>query len=126
MRRISENMKQSVRLNVALTVNDGKLAAFEEIAKTMTAGTRKEPGALAYDWHFSADRKRCRLVETYVNADALVAHIKGPVVQQFVPKMVEVSRVDRFEVYGDPGPEGTKMLAPFGAEIFSDWESLGR
>jgi hypothetical protein len=37
-RRISENMKQFVRLNVALTVNDGKLAAFEEIAKTMTAG----------------------------------------------------------------------------------------
>jgi quinol monooxygenase YgiN len=119
-------MKQTVRLNVALTIHDGKLSVFEEIAKTMTAGTRKEPGALAYDWHFSADRKRCRLVETYVNADALVAHFKGPVMQQFVPKMVEVSSVDRFEVYGDPSPRGTQMLAPFGAEIFSDWQSLGR
>ncbi|HXW93439.1 MAG TPA: antibiotic biosynthesis monooxygenase [Terriglobales bacterium] len=119
-------MKQTVRLNVALTVNNGKQAAFEEIARAMLAGTRIEPGALAYDWHFSADRKRCRLVETYVNAEALVAHLKGPVVQQFVPRMVEVSKVDRFEVYGDPGPEGTQMLALFGADIFSDWQSLDR
>ena len=119
-------MKQTVRLNVTLTVSDRKLAAFEEIAQTMIAGTRKEPDALACDWHFSADRKRCRLIETYVNSEALVAHFKGPVVQQLVPKMVEVSKVDRFEVYGDPGPEGRQMLSPFGADIFSDWQSLGR
>lgn len=119
-------MKQTVRLNVALTVTDGELAAFEDIAKTMIAATRKEPGAIAYDWHFSADRKHCRPVETYVNADAMVAHFKGPVVQQMVPQLVEVSSVERFEVYGDPGPEGTRMLAPFSAEIFSDWHSLDR
>jgi quinol monooxygenase YgiN len=119
-------MKQTVRLNIALTVHEGKLAAFDEMATAMIAETRKEPGALAYDWHFSADRKRCRLVETYANADALLTHLKGTVVQHLVPKMVEVSKVDRFEVYGDPGPECTKMLATFGAEIFSDWQRLGR
>ena len=119
-------MKQTVRLNVALTVNDGKLAVFEELATAMTAVTRKEPGAHAYDWHMSADRKRCRLVETYANADALLAHLKGPAVQQYVPQMVQISKVDRFEVYGDPGPEAAKMLAALGAEIFSDWQSLGR
>ena len=119
-------MKQTVRLNVALTISDGELAAFEDIARTMIAGTRKEPGALAYDWHLSADRKHCRLVETYLNAEALVAHFKGPVVQQLVPQLVEVSSVDRFEVYGDPGPEGTRMLASFGAAIFLDWHSLDR
>ena len=119
-------MKKSVRLNVALTVNEGKLAAFEELAKTMTAVTRKEPGTLAYDWHMSADRKRCRLVETYTSADALLAHLKGPAVQQYVPQMVQISKVDRFEVYGDPGAEAGKMLAAFGAEVYSDFHDLGR
>jgi quinol monooxygenase YgiN len=119
-------MKQTIRLNVALTINDGKFAAFEEIAKTMTAGTRKEPGALAYDWHFSADRKRCRLIETYADANALLAHFRGLVVQQLVPRMAELCNIDRFEVYGDPEPEATRMLAPFRAEIFSDWLGLGR
>jgi hypothetical protein len=65
-------------------------------------------------------------VETYRNVDALLAHLKGPVVQQLVPKMVEVSKVDRFEVYGDPGREAAQILALFGADIFSDWQSLDR
>lgn len=119
-------MKHTVRLNVAMTLHDGKLAAFEAVAREMTSGTRKEPGAIAYDWHFSADRKRCRLVETYANVESLLAHFKGPVVQQLVPRMMELAKVDRFEVYGDPGPEATKMIAPLGAEVFSDWLGLGR
>jgi quinol monooxygenase YgiN len=119
-------MKQTVQLNIALAVNDGNLGDFEELARTMVAGTRKESGVLAYDWHLTADRKRCRIVETYSNADALLAHLKGPVVQQLVPKLVEMSKLDRFEVYGDPGPEGTKMLAAFGADFFFDWQGLGR
>ena len=114
-------MKQTVRLVVAVTVNDGKLAAFEGIAKDMVKGTEKEPATLAYDWHVSADRKHWRLFETYANAEALVTHLKGPVVQQLVPKIIEVSKVDRLEVLGNPGPEATSMLKQFGAEIYSDW-----
>jgi quinol monooxygenase YgiN len=119
-------MKQTVRLNVGMTLHDGKLDAFETLAREMTSGTRIEPGAIAYDWHFSADRKRCRLVETYANVEALLAHFKGPVVQRLVPRLMEIAKVDRFEVYGDPGPEATKMLVPLGAEIFLDWHGLGR
>jgi quinol monooxygenase YgiN len=48
-----------VRFNVDITINDGKLDAFQAIAQTMIAGTQKEPGALGYDWCLSADHKRC-------------------------------------------------------------------
>ena len=34
----------------------------------MIAGTQKEPGALAYEWHLSSDRTQCRLIETYADA----------------------------------------------------------
>ena len=114
-------MKQAVHFVVAWTVNEGKLAAFEEVAKAMSNGTRKEPGMLAYDWHSSADRKHWRLLETYANPDAVVAHLKGPVVQQLVPKIMEVSKMDLLEIYGNPGPEATAMLTAVGAVIFSDW-----
>jgi quinol monooxygenase YgiN len=42
--------KQMVQFNVDLTINEGKLDAFRNIAEAMTAGTQKEPGALAYEW----------------------------------------------------------------------------
>jgi quinol monooxygenase YgiN len=117
---------QHVYVLVELTVREGKFADFENIARQMTAGSQTEPGTLAYDWHLSRDRKRCRLLETYADANALLAHFKGPVVQQLVPKALEYASVDRFEVYGDPGAEATTMLANFGAQIFDRWQGLDR
>jgi quinol monooxygenase YgiN len=115
-----------VHFVVSLAIHEGKLDQFESIAKTMIAGTLKEPGALVYDFFLSADRKRCRLLETYADANATLAHCTGPVVQGLVPKMLETSSITGFEVYGDPGAEATKILAGVGAEVFPLWHALGR
>ena len=117
---------ETVHFVVSLNVHEGKLAAFEETAKAMTAGVQKEQGARGYEWYYSADRKSWRLVETYVNAEATLAHCTGPVVRELVPKLLELSSVTAFEVYGDPGAEVAAMLAGFGAAIFSHGQGLGR
>ncbi|HKD85063.1 MAG TPA: antibiotic biosynthesis monooxygenase [Terriglobales bacterium] len=117
---------QRVYVLVELTVHDGKFSDFASIAQEMTAGTEKEPGTLGYEWHLSRDRKLCRLLETYADANALLTHFKGAVVQQLVPRALEFAGVDRFEVYGDPGAEATAMLANFGAQIFDRWQGLDR
>ena len=112
---------QIVRFTVSLSIADGKLEAFEKIAEAMLAATRKEPGALGYDWCLSSDRRTCRLLETYTNAEAVLAHLTGPVVQEYVPKLLAVATLNSFEVYGDPGPKASAMLAGFGAVIFPHW-----
>ena len=116
----------AVYLLVEFTIHDGKLDAFKGLAKEMTSGSQVEPGILEYEWYFSSDGKRCRLVESYATADTLLAHFNGPVVQQLVPKLVELVTVDSFEVYGDPGPQVAAMLVGFGAEIFQHWQGLDR
>ena len=115
-----------VHILVEVSIHEGKLDAFKALAEKMTAGTQSESGALGYEWYFSDDQKRCRLLETYADADALLAHFMGPVVQQFVPQMLQHSRVDGFEVYGDPGGNAAAMLGGFGAEIFQYWNGLQR
>jgi quinol monooxygenase YgiN len=112
---------QIVRFTVSLSIADGKLEAFEKIAEAMLAATRKEPGALGYDWCLSSDRRHCRLLETYTNAEGVLAHLTGPVVQEYVPKVLTVATLNSFEVYGDPGPKASAMLAGFGAVIFPHW-----
>lgn len=118
--------KQTVYLAVDFAINEGQLDAFESIAQAMVAGTQKEPGALGYEWYLSADRKRCRLIETYADADAVLAHFKGTVVQELVPKIIGTASVTGFEVYGDPGATARAMLAPFRAEIFEFSRGLDR
>ena len=65
--------KNMVRFTVDLAINEGKLDEFEGIAQSMIAGSQKEPDTLGYDWFLSADRKSCRLVETYRDANAALA-----------------------------------------------------
>src|SRR5271168_3447917 len=113
--------QHTVRFTVDLTIHDGKLEEFQGIAQTLVAGSEKEPGTLGYDFCLSADRRRCRLLETYTDANAALAHLTGPVVRELVPKILGVASLNAFEVYGDPGPKAAQMLAGFGAEIFPLW-----
>jgi quinol monooxygenase YgiN len=118
--------KQTVRFNVDLTISEGKFDAFQSIAQAMIAGTQKEPGALGYDWCLSGDHKRCRIIETYVDQNATLAHLTSPVVQELVPKLLQTATLNRFEVYGDPGSKSAEILARVGAEIFPFWHGISR
>jgi len=119
-------VNSTVCVIVDLAINAEKFDQFESLAQTMVAGSQREPGTLGYDWYLSADRTRCRLIETYANADALLAHFTGPVVQELVPKVLQASSVTAFEVYGDPGAKAAQMLAGFGAQVFAAWHRLSR
>jgi quinol monooxygenase YgiN len=118
--------KGTVRFVVDLTIAEGKSEAFERISREMTAMTQGEPGTLAYDWYLSADRNRCRLYESYRDGNAVAAHLSGPVVQALVPQLLETSSLTGFEVYGDPGPEASAMLAGLGAQVFGPWHAIER
>jgi len=118
--------KNTVYFLVSFKINEGKLDAFKEIAQAMVAFTQKEPGTLAYEWYFSADQSRGRLVETYADQNAVNAHTAGRAVQELVPKIRELSTITGFEVYGDPGPQARELLSKIGAEIFQHWNGLIR
>ncbi len=119
-------MSRQVLLNVGLTIHEGKLEAFQAIAREMVEATRKEPGALRYEWYLSGDSKRCQVIETYADANALLAHLTSATVREGVPKILAVASVSAFQVCGDPGPEGREILTGIGAEIFSYSLGLNR
>ncbi len=111
---------------VSLTIPEENFAKFESLVQSMTAGTQTEPGTLVYDWCLSRDRKRCRLLETYVDGNAVLEHINGPVVKDLVPKLLQITTLTGFEVFGDPGPKASEALANVGAEVFSIWRGVTR
>jgi quinol monooxygenase YgiN len=118
-------MSKHVYFVVSFRISEGKLDSFKETARAMIAATQKEPGALSYEWHFSTDEKRCRLLETYADQAAAQAHIDGDAVK-LIPQLLESASVGGFEVYGDPGSQAAKALREFGAELFQHWQGLRR
>jgi quinol monooxygenase YgiN len=122
----TEMLGKVVRLTVNFVVGGEQLEEFKKIAQTMTAASRAEPGTLGYEWFASADGKRFRLVETYVDSSAVEAHFMGAAVQQWVPKLAAICKVDGFEIYGDPGPKVAEMAGGFGAVVFQYWLGINR
>ena len=115
---------RNIHFLLDLTISDGKSEELERIVKAMNDATAAEPGALAYEWYLSKDGRHCRLFETYANAKAVQAHLNGIAVQQYVPKMLGVCTLDRFEVYGVPDPASAAALESFGAKIFRHWKGI--
>jgi quinol monooxygenase YgiN len=117
---------QEVRFTVSFTIPAENLEQFRAVAQAMIASTQKEAGALGYEWFYSPDSSRCRLIETYVDSDAVLAHMTGYAVRELVPKVAAIASITGFEVYGDPGSEAATILAGLGAEIFAFQAGLSR
>ncbi|MCC7142824.1 MAG: antibiotic biosynthesis monooxygenase [Candidatus Eisenbacteria bacterium] len=115
-----------VRFTVDYEIREGQSAEFERIAREMSVASEAEPGTLGYEWHLSPDGRRCRLLETFADGSAAHAHLSGRVVQEQVAKLLEVSAITGFEVYGDPGAAASSVLRELGAEVFVSWVGFRR
>ena len=113
-----------VHFVIDLTIQQGKFEDFAGTVRQMIGGTAKESGALCYEWYLSSDNCRCRLLETYANAEAAGKHMSGAVVKELVPKLLTVAKLERFEVYGTPDEPSAAALKAVGAEIFGHWQGL--
>src|SRR5436190_10209046 len=118
--------KPGIYFIVDLTIADGKLEEFQATAAEMVAGTQQEPGALAYEFYLNADEGQCRLIEIYADSAAALAHTKGRVVQALVPKLLGVSTLAGFSVYGDVDAELSALLKQLGAELLQAWQGFNR
>jgi quinol monooxygenase YgiN len=118
--------KPGVYFIVDLTIAEGKAAEFQSIADDMVSGTQTEAGALAYEFYLEANQQQCRLIEIYADSDAALAHCQGQVVQQLVPKLLGVSSLTGFSVYGDLTSEAAEMLTQVGAQLSKSWRGFNR
>jgi len=118
--------KPGVYFIVDLAITKGKVEEFQAIAESMVTGTQEEAGALAYEFYLDPAQRQCRLIEIYADSDAALSHCKGRVVQEFVPKLLGLSSLTGFAVYGDLNAETAEMLTQIGAQIFNPWRGFNR
>jgi quinol monooxygenase YgiN len=118
--------KPGVYFIVDFAITAGKFEEFQSIAAEMVAGTQSEPGALAYEFDPTGDGTESRLIEVYADSDAALLHTKGRVVQELVPKLLTVSSLTAFSVYGDLTAECAEMLTRGGATLFQTRQGFNR
>ena len=59
-----------------------------------------------------------RCCETYANSEAALAHRKGVAIQTILPKILNISKITRSDIYGEPNEELQKVVTNLGAQAY--------
>jgi quinol monooxygenase YgiN len=87
-----------------------------------------EPDTINYQFYLNRDddETKCIVHETYANSEAVLAHNAGVASQTILPKIFSVSRISRFDVYGNPSEELQKVLTSFGPQTYNLFAGFSR
>lgn len=89
-------------------IHQGKLAEFKQGADQCVLVTKKEAGALMYDWFIDAESNACTVIETYQDSEATLAHVQN--VHEPLSQLMAISDFAG-EVYGNASAELKGALA---------------
>jgi hypothetical protein len=78
-----------------------------------------EPDIINYQFYLNRAETKCIVNETYANSEAVLAHITGVASQTILPKIFSVSKISRFDVYGNPSKKLQKVLTGFGPQTYN-------
>lgn len=85
------------------TIEEGKTEEYKKLVEEMSRVVEdNEPDTINYQFYLNRSETKCIVHETYANSEAVLAHISGIASKTILPRIFSVSRISRFDVYGNP------------------------
>lgn len=113
----------AIKFAVELTVADNHLEVFKEIAKEMNAIVLyNEPDTISCKWFHHKGDNKWYLTEKFKDSDAFLKHLDN--VNLHLEKLLEISEINRFEVFGDMAFTAKAAIASLGAKHYSFWSGV--
>lgn len=111
-------MSKNVILLVESTLLTHDLVEVNALIDEVSAHCRStEPGMVRYDWFVSPDRRRVRVVEEYVDSDAVRFHVQN--YAPYLERMNAVRRIESMLLLGEPDQALVDAMQGRGAEIWA-------
>lgn len=94
-------MSEQVQVIAECSILPGKLDEFRKLAEETIEAAKNNSKVVGYRWYFNSDQTKCYIVEQHPDSGSLIRHLE--VVGPSLLKLLDVSSVTRFEVYGSIG-----------------------
>ena len=109
-----------IHIRAEFTIEEGKIEEYKKPVQDMSRVVEaNEPDTINYEFYLNKSETKCIVHETYTNSEAVLAHINGIASQTILPKIFSVSRISKFDVYGNPSEELQKALASVGSQTYN-------
>ncbi|MDQ4101063.1 MAG: antibiotic biosynthesis monooxygenase [Thermoproteota archaeon] len=116
-----------IEFRAEFTIQEGKMEEYKKLVQEMSRLVEaNEPDTIRYQFYLDNSEIKCVVYETYANSEAVFAHNNGVASQTILPKIFNVSRISRFEVYGNPSEELQNVLTSFNPERYSLFAGFSR
>ena len=113
----------AIKFALELTVAINQLEAFKQIAKEMNAIVLcNEPDTISCKWFHHKEDNKWYLTEKFKDSDAFLKHLDDVSLQ--LDRLLEISEINRFEVFGDMAFAAKAAIALFGAKHYSFWSGV--
>ena len=105
-------MSGPIRFNVYVTVKEGRLDEFKQIARDWSSYQKKErPDILSYEWFLSSDEKHCQVVELYESSEAMLKTMGATSESESDENPDYPYQITKLEVLGNVSGELREKLA---------------
>ena len=109
-----------IHVRAEFTIEKGKIEEFKKLIQDMSRMVEnKEPGTLCYQFYLNRSETTSLVHETYTNSDSTLAHINAVASKTILPKIFNISKLNRLDVYGNPSEELQKVITGFNLQIFN-------
>ena len=117
-----------IQFRAEITIQEEKIEEFKKLVRDMSRVVEaNEPDTIGYQFYLNReDETKCIVYETYANSEAVFAHNNGVASQTILPNVFNVSRISRFEVYGNPSEELQKVLTSFSPQTYNLYAGFSR
>lgn len=106
--------EQPIGWTVQFKINPGKAPAFRKVLEeAVPAMDKAEPWHSMFHWFFSPDEKTCHAHVWCAGQERAIAHITGIGPQKYLPRLLELASIERFDVFGTPNKKLAKILDAF-------------
>ena len=116
-----------IHFEAEFIIKEGKTEEYKKLVQNMSRVVdTNEPDTINYQFHLNIAETKCIVHETYASSEAVFAHFNGIASQTILPKICSVSRISRFEVYGNPSEELQKVLTSFNPQTYTRFTGFSR
>jgi quinol monooxygenase YgiN len=116
-----------IHFRVEFIIEEGKIEEYKKLVRDMSRVVEaNEPDTINYQFYLNRSETKCIVHETYANSEAAIAHDNGVASETILPKIFSVSRISRFDVYGNPSEELQKLLTSFGPQTYNLFAGFSR
>ena len=109
-----------INVRAEFNIERGKIEEFKKLIQDMSRMVEKnEPETINYQFYINRSETKCIVHETYTNSESVLAHVTGVASKTILPKIFNIAKLNRLDVYGNPSEDLQKVLTGFNSQIFN-------